>query len=225
MPVNFNLPSPIGFRGLDEHRPVRRYERHLPHWRQDGATYFVTFNLADAIPVSKHREIESLRRDWEHRNPHPRNEQSWKDYAKTVYGMAEKFLDAGYGKCWFQFQAYADELHRSILHFHGQRYELGCFVIMVNHCHLAIRPKEGIDLEKELGGIKRVTSRFINESEGLRGPIWNQESYDSIIRDEEHLYRVVQYIGSNPGRAGLPATQWRRWINPEWERAGWRFDN
>jgi putative transposase len=223
--MTFNLDSPAGFRGLDANRPVHRYERHLPHWRQDGATYFVTFNLADALPVNKQREIESLRRDWESRNPPPRSEQSWKDYAKTVYGMAEKFLDAGYGKCWFQFQVYADELHRSILHFHGARYELGCFVIMANHCHLAIRPSEGIDLEEELGGIKRVTSRFINQSERLRGPIWNQESYDSIIRDEEHLYRVVQYIGSNPGRAGLPTTQWRRWINPDWEQAGWKFED
>jgi hypothetical protein len=46
----FNLPDPPGFRGLDPNLPIRFYQRHLPHWRQVGATYFVTFRLADSIP-------------------------------------------------------------------------------------------------------------------------------------------------------------------------------
>jgi type I restriction enzyme R subunit len=35
---------------FDEHRAVRVCRRNLPHWRQDGVTYFVTFRLADSIP-------------------------------------------------------------------------------------------------------------------------------------------------------------------------------
>jgi putative transposase len=31
--------------------PMRIYWRNLPHWRQNGATYFVTFRLADSIPM------------------------------------------------------------------------------------------------------------------------------------------------------------------------------
>ncbi len=223
--MTFNLPSPANFRGLDEHRPVRRYERHLPHWRQDGATYFVTFNLADAVPASKQREIESIRREWEHKHPPPRSEQSWIEYAMTVHLVAEKILDAGYGECWFRNLTYIDRLHQSLLHCHDKSYELGCYVIMANHCHLAIRPFKGIELEDELGAIKRATSRFINHHEFLRGPLWNQESYDRIIRDEEHLFRVVQYIGNNPAKAGLPSSEWHRWINPNWEQAGWKFED
>ena len=59
----------------------------------------------------------------------------------------------------------------------------------------------------------------------LTGPLWTQESYDRIIRDEEHLYRVLQYIGNNPAKAGLPEPQWQRWIDPEWEKVGWKFDD
>src|SRR5258707_12522120 len=44
----WNLPPPPGFQGLHPDKPVTAYQRHLPHWRQDGATYFVTFRLADA---------------------------------------------------------------------------------------------------------------------------------------------------------------------------------
>lgn len=53
--------------------------------------------------------------------------------------------------------------------------------------------------------------------------MWQEESYDRIVRDEEHLWRCVQYIGRNPQQAGLPADQWRRWIDPRWEQAGWGF--
>jgi len=56
-------------------------------------------------------------------------------------------------------------------------------------------------------------------------PHWTQECYDRIIRDDEHLYRVVQYIGSNPAKAGLPEVHWQRWFNPEWETIGWKFDD
>src|SRR4051794_6353839 len=37
----WNLPAPPGFQGLHPHKPLTVYVRHLPHWRQDGATYFV----------------------------------------------------------------------------------------------------------------------------------------------------------------------------------------
>ena len=55
------------------------------------------------------------------------------------------------------------------------------------------------------------------------GSLWQQESFDRIVRDEEHLWRVIQYIGRNPAKAGLPRTQWNRWIDPNWEALGWRF--
>jgi len=221
--MTFNLAPPPGFIGCDPDKPIETYTRNLPHWRQDGATYFVTFNLADALPESKKGELRSLRREWEHKHPPPRDEAAWTEFAKTVFRTVEKWMDAGYGKCWFRQPQYAAELHRSILHLHNKRYEIGCFVIMGNHSHLVIRPFDGVELESEIGSIKSVTARFINRREGHQGTIWQQESYDRIIREEEHLYRVVQYIGSNPRRARIPTADWKRWINPEWKAKGWDF--
>ena len=60
----WNLHAPPEFRGFDETLPVRFYRRHLPHWRQEGATYFVTFRLADALPQNKLRELAALREQW-----------------------------------------------------------------------------------------------------------------------------------------------------------------
>lgn len=94
---------------------------------------------------------------------------------------------------------------------------------MANHCHVVMRPFEGVRLENEVGMIKRLTAGAINESEGLQGELWQQESYDRIIRDGEHLWRVLQTVGANPRRAGLSETNWNRWINPEWAALGWKF--
>lgn len=221
--MSFNLSAPQNFRGLNEQRPIRRYERNLPHWRQDGATYFVTFHLDDALPANKQRERQSIREDWERKHPPPRTEQSWIQYATSVFEFTEKMLDAGFGRCWFQQSNYAAELERSLLHYHQKRYELGCFVVMVNHCHLTMRPFDNIELEDEIGAIKRTVARYVNQHESLSGALWHQECYDRIIRDEEHLYRVVQYIGGNPRKANVPVKNWHRWINPEWEAAGWHF--
>ncbi len=221
--MTFNLEPPPGFRGLDPHRSVNVYTRNLPHWRQNGATYFVTFNLADALPGAKKNELKAMRREWEHRHPPPRDEETWTVHAKTVFRRVEKWMDSGYGRCWFLQPKYAEELKRAILHFHERRYEIGCLVIMANHSHLVIRPFDSCDLEDEIGSIKSVTAQFINGAEALDGELWQPESYDRIIRDEEHLYRVVQYIGRNPRRAGLPRKSWCRWINPEWQTLGWDF--
>jgi REP element-mobilizing transposase RayT len=94
---------------------------------------------------------------------------------------------------------------------------------MPNHCHLLIRPFTDWTLEKILQGIKGVSSHQINGKVGSSGSLWQDESYDRIVRDEEHLWRVVQYIGNNPLKAGLALESWRRWIEPSWQAAGWRF--
>jgi putative transposase len=57
---------------------------------------------------------------------------------------------------------------------------------------------------------------------GKRG---QRESFDRIVRDEEHLWRVVQYIGANPRRAGLLVGETSLWIRPEWVELGWRFED
>jgi hypothetical protein len=60
----WNRDPPPGFQGLREDLPLTRYARHLPHWRQPGATYFVTFRLADSLPKEKLHELDLLRSEW-----------------------------------------------------------------------------------------------------------------------------------------------------------------
>jgi len=219
----FNLPAPLGFRGLDPNRPVRIYYRHLPHWRQDGATYFVTFRLNDALPQSQLQFLKRLRLEWERTHPEPRSEDDWERYAQDVTRRTEAWLDEGYGACYFRDARWSDDLQQRLMHCQGQRYHIGSSVVMPNHCHLIIRPFEGFALEDQVGAMKAITAKHVNAAVGRTGDLWQQESYDRIIRDEEHLWRCLQYIGRNPANAGLLPQACRLWVDPDWVSQGWGF--
>jgi hypothetical protein len=222
----WNLPPPPGFQGLDPEKPVKMYVRHLPHWRQDGATYFVTFRLHDSLPQEKLRELEMLRREWELRHPPPQTEKQQEDLARETMIRVERWLDQGMGSCRLADAAAAKVVSDALHYFDGERYELGCYIIMPNHVHVVVRPvlSDSQPLERILQSWKRHTSREINLHFGLEGPVWQEESFDRIIRDAEHLYRAVQYTGANPEKAGLDRDDYRPWIRPEWEKLGWRFE-
>jgi REP element-mobilizing transposase RayT len=217
------LPPP-GFVGLHPDKRIRKYARHLPHWRQDGATYFVTFRLGDSLPEAKLIEIKNLRSHWEYTHPEPRSEKDWEEHSREIIRRTEAWSDEGHGACYFREKRWADDLRDRLHYFHGERYRLNCWVIMPNHCHLVFRSFDRHELEDLIGAMKGVTARHINADNKSSGELWEQECFDRIIRDTEHLERVIRYIGRNPLLAGLPRDKWFRWIDPEWIKAGWDFD-
>lgn len=232
---HWNRDPPPGFRGLDPHIPVSFYTRHLLHWRQDGATCFVTFRLADSFPQNKLHELESLKREWLAKLAGGKAaaicgstgcvaESEWEALARIVMCRIESWLDQGMGACHLSrldaAQAVAETLH----HFDGGQYELGCYVIMPNHVHAVLRPLHAYPLEAILQSRKRRAARMVNAVLGRRGSLWQEESFDRIVRDEEHLWRCVQYVGANPAKAGLRLEQCLRWVRPSWTDCGWGFD-
>ncbi len=221
----WNLEPPPGFQGLRDDISLRVYIRHMPHWRQLGATYFVTFRLADSIPQSRLRELEQLRSEWDRRNPEPHDKRKLESLARMVFERIELWLDQGMGSCVLRNEPFSLLVDNSLHHFHEQRYELGASVVMPNHVHCIIRPypMAETELEEIIGSWKSYTARRINLAMGQSGRLWQDESYDRIIRDEEHLWRCIQYVGRNPAKAGLTNEVCRLWINPKWEALGWRF--
>ena len=93
--------------------------------------------------------------------------------------------------------------------------------------HVVVRPTqpEIQTLEDILGSWKQFVSGKINSLAGDAGSLWQEEGYDRIIRDEEHLYRVLRYIGRNPKKAGLPLAACPRWVRPDWIALGWKFED
>ena len=221
-----NLSPPPGFTGLNPNIPVSMYFRHLPHWRQPGATYFVTFRLADSLPQEKLEVLRMFRADWLRKNPTPKADALSKFSLENMRRI-EAWLDKGMGSCHLKEEIVSRELIETMHHFDDVRYQLSCYVVMPNHVHVIVRPSfsDSADLEVILRGWKGYSARGINRLLRRNGSLWQDESFDRIVRNEEHLYRAVQYIGANPLRAGLPKENWVRWIRPDWVLNGWSFSD
>jgi putative transposase len=146
--------------------------------------------------------------------------------ALEMMRRVESWLDQGSGSCRLRDFSAAKEVIDAMHHFDMQRYELDSYVVMPNHVHVILRPLlyDEEPLERILQSWKRHTARKINKQFGLTGHFWQEESFDRIIRDEEQLWRVLQYIGANPSRAGLTREQCALWVRPEWVELGWKFE-
>jgi len=95
----FHLDPPPGFQGLQPDLPIKIYQHNLPHWRQNGATYFTTFRLNDALPAEKRAELQRIKKNWEAENPPPHSSEKASALNSLIGKQSEAFLDAGYGSC------------------------------------------------------------------------------------------------------------------------------
>jgi putative transposase len=89
--------------------------------------------------------------------------------------------------------------------------ELDAWVVMPNHMHGIIVIHDGrggsrtapTDKRKPLGRLigafKTVSTKCINEMRGTpNASIWQRNYYEHIIRDDESLHRICEYIINNP---------------------------
>jgi putative transposase len=232
--MTFRKIPPPGFQGLRDDLPIRRYFRRLPHWRQAGATYFVTFNLYDSLQVAAIEALKQRRLTFDHENPPPHNDEQIEEKARRLAQLEERWLDAGHGSCMFKSRGLRDRLCELFLSRNldggeddsDARYALGAWTIMPNHVHVLVRPlhDEITPLEEVLRLWKGASARELNRVREGTGPVWFQESHDRIVRDTEHLWRCLQYIGSNGALAGVDEDAYGRWVCSSWRAEGWDFD-
>jgi REP element-mobilizing transposase RayT len=107
------------------------------------------------------------------------------------------------GSCVFSEEGTSKVLANTLRHFDNIRYDVGNWVIMPNHVHVVVTPKDGYELHKKLHAWKTYSARQINKQLEQRGKLWQEESFDQIIRSEVHHYHVAKYIGNNPTKAGI----------------------
>jgi REP element-mobilizing transposase RayT len=116
-----------------------------------------------------------------------------------------------------------DVVLSSCCHEHRTLYELYVAVVMPNHVHLILtplineRPSQMFSLIEIMRGIKGSSGRRINQQMGRHGAVWQEESFDHVLRCSEGLDAKVEYVLQNPVRRGL-VNDWRqyRWV---WKRA------
>ena len=229
----------LTFKPFNPDGTLRVYYRNLPHWRQAGATYFVTFRQADSIPRAVIAEWQDTRDRWfrahgldpQWLKSHPDHlAAEFQKIAQSVRNTFEREqarllheeLDRCHGSCVLRHPYPQAELAKSLMHFHEQRLAVGDWVIMPNHVHAIVQPLDGHELEDILGSIKQWTSRLIREwlktqpanvqpqdPDYARQRFWQQESYDRIIRDVEELVRFRKYTAENAQKAKVPDGQFR----------------
>ncbi|HWD93133.1 MAG TPA: transposase [Verrucomicrobiae bacterium] len=193
-----------GFRGWHQ-------RGYLPHFDAPGVTQFVTFQLHDSFPVTRNAEFEMIARETE-------------DLAKRK--QLEAWLDRGHGKCCLRRNDVAKLVETVLLENDGRDYQLQAWSVMPNHIHLVVDVRQ-VPLVKLIHVWKGKSSREANKLLGWRGPFWQGDYFDTVIRDEAHLKRAIRYTEQNPVKAllaktdcGWPWSSARR--RDEYERLPWQ---
>ncbi|MFN7564850.1 MAG: transposase [Prosthecobacter sp.] len=184
----------------------------LPHWEQPGCTYFVTWRMADSIPMDKLRALQNERVEWLAQHPKPWDDSTWKEFGQRFEGRVQEWLDLGEGSR-FLGNTEARQIVVDALHFFdGQRYHLGDYVVMPNHVHVLFSPLSGFGLKKLLHSWKSFTSKeILKRWPEAPNPFWLMESFDHIVRSEAQLKLFQDYIRENPAKAHLKPGTWTHW--------------
>ncbi len=162
---------------------------YLPHIESFKVPTFITFRLADALPLDV---LERIKAEVEHLGEKERRSSLWKSI--------ETYLDAGSGSCLLRESGNAQVVQDALRYADEQgKLQLIAWVVMPNHVHLLADFKA--DISKTMQSLKRHTSRQI----GPTGRLWQPDYFDRMIRSDEHLRRTTEYIEWNPVKAGLCA--------------------
>ncbi len=76
------------------------------------------------------------------------------------------------------------------------------YCLMPDHLHLLISPaNSGISISRFIGGFKSKTTR-LGWEKGIK-KLWQERFYDHILRRNEDIEEIAQYILNNPVRKGM----------------------
>jgi putative DNA methylase len=212
--------------------PIREIltRRNLPHWFVPHAWHFVTYRLVGTIPESVlHQFREARDRRWRQAQEAGRGSASFREQLhKQFFADYDRYLDRTCKIDWLARPPVAATVRGNLYHHRGSKYDLLAYCVMPNHVHVLLRPTvastqagllaateeaspgdEGPDGKGPLAGImhslKSYTANEANKLLDRTGQLWQHESYDHWVRDEEELERIVLYIAWNPVKAQLVA--------------------
>jgi len=204
--------QPLPFVGFDPKAPVGFLRGgNVPHWRQDGVTYFLTWRTADSMPKERVDAWYAEREEWLKKHPEPWEARTEEEYYQLFPDRWEKWLDECHGECVLarpELRMIVEDVLR-----HGDeaslppaatrasqlpKYRLKDFVVMPNHVHVLVTPLGEHTLSELVQEWKSVSSHRINKALGRKGEFWQKEYFDHIVRSAEQLEKFRSYIQRNP---------------------------
>ena len=85
-------------------------------------------------------------------------------------------------------------------------FRLIAYCLMPDHLHLlVIPPGTGKVVSAFVGAFKSRSTRLLWDK-GLRGRVWQASFYDHVLRKDEDIEAVANYIVANPVRKGIAPT-------------------
>ena len=182
---------------------------YLPHCDFPGFVQFVTFRLADSMPISRRTEWEHLLKIED-------------DHEKRT--KLEEYLDRGVGECHLRDPRIAKLAEAALLFQHNKSYELLAWCVLPNHLHVLVHVwqmplwkmvamwKKFVSAKAlaRLRAERRSPDRQVrvgdntkpNRSSALQS-FWQREYWDTFMRDEAQEKTAVRYIENNPVKATL----------------------
>jgi REP element-mobilizing transposase RayT len=121
-------------------------------------------------------------------------------------------------------EAARDIVLETCLYEHRRRIDLFGVVIMPTHVHMVFAPlldfsRQAYTLAEVLQAIKSVSAHKINRHLIRTGHVWQDESFDHVLRHDESIEAKVLYLMENPVAAGLVRNPtdykwlWRQGVN------------
>jgi len=120
----------------------------------------------------------------------------------------ETKLDECLGECVLKNPELAQIVADALLHFDGDRYRMGDFVVMPNHVHLLAAFATPEIMEQQFASWLHYTARQINRQRNSTGHFWQQEPFDHLVRSVDQYDYLRQYIAENPKKAKLKPSEY-----------------
>ena len=189
---------------------AKYYRRNLPHYFLPEACYFITYRLAGSLPEVKRRELKDdyqekinqiTRQKLSKTKLKNKTAKEWKKYFDKIDGLLHQYSNS---PKYLQENKITEITANSLQYYDDEEYDLISYCIMPNHVHCILKlNKKSRRLDKILQSIKRYSATKSNNILNRKGQFWQHESYDYIIRNEQELENIVNYILYNPVKAGL----------------------
>ncbi|HEX9654667.1 MAG TPA: transposase [bacterium] len=205
------------------------YKRNLPHLHPRDGIFFITFRLAESLPVNTLQKLQEERENEIGLLRHKFRGKEFEDekykVEKRYWGYFDKLLDdSSTGTQWLKEERIAKIVVDKIHDLDEKRFRVIAYCLMSNHVHLLIDMKgfckssdtnvsgktKDYPLADAMRLLKGSTARHCNVELGRGGAFWHTESYDHWVRDEDELTRIIDYVLNNPVKAGLVA-DWHKW--------------
>ena len=180
------------------------YHRNLPHWHPVERAIFLTWRLKGSLPLNVINQLRVIRQRMSQCEASQDGEARVREH-KKLFAKMDGILDkAESGPLWLKKTEIGELIQHALLQQYAHLYVLWSYVVMANHSHVLLKPKEGVTISSITKRIKGATAREAKILLGRTGqPFWQDESFDHWCRNGAELFRVIRYIENNPVKAGL----------------------